>query len=142
MSADLILVTATQDGYFGSYRKAGDVFEVTEDGFSSVWMSKGPVAKPGRDPLEELARAAREEALAAGGANAALQAALADVKDAAEREKQLTIKVAELEAIILDRDAQIVELKGLVPEGDPTKTEEKPPEEAAPVTRVRRTVAE
>ena len=133
-----ILVTATKDGFFGSYRKRGDVFEVDEEAFSDFWMAKGPIAKPGRDRLEELALAARSESVAAGGSAAALTAALADLKAAEAREAALHTKLAQLEAALVERDAEIAELKGEV-HGDAPPADEKPPEEAAPVTRVRRT---
>jgi BMFP domain-containing protein YqiC len=138
----LFLVTATRDGYYGSYRKEGTVFEVDEEGFTDAWMTRGPVVTRERDRLEEMALSARAESALSGGANAALEIALADLRDAKAREAAQMAKIEELEARVAEKAAQVAELQGPAADDAPPADEGKQPEEAAPVTRVRRTTAE
>jgi hypothetical protein len=151
-----IIVTAIHNGLYDQLRKPGDVFEIREEKhFSARWMRKGRVATDA--PVADMAKKARAEALAAGGPSAALTTALADLKDAAEREAAALAKVAELEAVIAEKDAKIAELQGEVQETAPDaapgdaapaadesgkKAEEGgAPAPSAPVQRVRRTPA-
>lgn len=145
-----ILVTAKAKGFYGALRKPGDVFEIAdEQAFADRWMVRGGqteaiMQKRGVSPAEQ----ARQEKLASGGANAALTTALADLKDAAEREAALLAKVTELEAAIATRDAALAEAGVEAPadskEQAPVDTTVAPndaPKTTAPVQRVRRTAA-
>jgi hypothetical protein len=141
MSDKPILVTATRAGFYDQLRAPGDVFEVKPEGFSERWMKKGSHAGK-REPVD-LKKAARAEALAAGGMNAALTTALADLADEKTKSAALEAKIAELEAKIAELQGPVVDTapeaeaeeqtQAEAPEGD---GEEQP---AAPVQRVRRT---
>jgi hypothetical protein len=148
----LITVTATAKGHYGRLYRPGDVFEVFEHLFADRWMVKGSttdavLAKRGSSPKDY----ARQEALASGGANAALTTALADLKDAAEREAALLARIAELEAMIAAGGAEKTEgapdaaaaEPDAAPEETPTEEPvgEAEPPATAPVQRVRRTAA-
>jgi hypothetical protein len=135
------IVTAIHDGYLGQYRRAGDVFLVTEQQFADRWMRRGE-DKAAAPAGVDLKRQARQEALAAGGANAALSVALADLKEARDEVATLTEKVADLEAK-LAATASNEKDKG---EDDAPAEEEVEeatvPTAAAPVQRVRRTAVQ
>lgn len=136
MNEPTFLVTATHAGFLGRYREPGAVFEVTESQFTDRWMARG--GKAGAAPAMDIAKKARQESLASGGASAALTTALADLRDSTEREALLTARVADLEARIAELTAQAVE-----PTSEPEATAPEPdaPAANAPVQRVRRTPA-
>lgn len=132
-----ILVTATRAGFFEYYRNPGDVFTVPQELFSKTWMEPGDHAPAKSKP--DLKRAARAEALAAGGPSAALETALKDVADAQAREAEMAAKLAELEAKLAAASGGAAEPEP-APEPEPDSAEAGQPDApAAPVQRVRRT---
>jgi len=48
---DTETVVALRDGYFGSYREAGEVFEVPKGAKARWWVSADPVEKNEADDL-------------------------------------------------------------------------------------------
>lgn len=134
----MILVTATSAGFFEHYRSPGDVFTVPEELFSKTWMEPGDNAPAKSKP--DLKRAARAEALAAGGPSAALETALKDVAEAQAREAEMAAKLAELEAKLAAASGAAVEP---APEPEPDSADGadagEPDAPPAPVQRVRRT---
>jgi hypothetical protein len=137
-----MIVTETQNGYLGSYRKPGDVFEIEEHQFADRWMSKGSTVVKRAVPSD--AQRARQEALAAGGPSAALTTALADLREAGEREAALLARIAELEAALGTVATTQVAAEAENPaeaagdEQTAASSTEEPPA-TAPVQRVRRT---
>lgn len=136
----MILVTATRAGFFEYYRNPGDVFTVPQELFSKTWMEPGDNAPAKSKP--DLKRAARAEALAAGGPSAALETALRDVADAQAREAEMAAKLAELEAKLAATSGEAAELEP-APEPEPDSADGadagEPDAPPAPVQRVRRT---
>jgi len=134
----MILVTATRAGFYEHYRSPGDVFAVPEELFSKTWMEPGDNAPAKSKP--DLKRAARAEALAAGGPSAALETALKDVAEAQAREAEMAAKLAELEAKLAAASGGAAEP---APEPEPDSADGadagEPDAPPAPVQRVRRT---
>jgi len=140
--SELILVTAKHSGFYGSYREPGDVFEIAPSHFSTRWMDKGDT-RQAKAPAADLKRAARQEALAAGGANAALETALKDLADAKAEIVERDAKIAELEAKLAEALGPVQDSAPEVEEAAPEEeAPAEPPQAAAPVQRVRRTAAQ
>jgi hypothetical protein len=132
--SELIVVTATKDGFLGSYRKVGDTFEVTPEQFSDFWMVEGTRVSPRQ--THDLKTAARSEAISAGGVTAALEAALSDLRDERAAKEKLQERIQELEEQIALAKPATEETT----EPDEADATVAGPGAGAPMQRVRRTL--
>lgn len=132
-------VRAIRDGYYGDYRRVGDVFTLKNPAveFADVWMQDAALPS---DPRTEAASV--DDELAAAGVKGAFATKLQGEND--RLKEQVQMLAARLEA--LSQPGEVVPVEAAAPSDEPADEAadgETPPEDAAgetaPVTRRRRT---